>query len=118
MTMGRPPGSKNSKAETEAGKIKEEIEAKGKKTPLEFMLEVMWNTKANAALRLEAARNAAPYIHRKQPIELQASGEVEIIPPFVPSKRELRKDFAEELGDIIEGESVEIKVEDDDYYDL
>lgn len=65
---------------------KERIERKGKMTPLEFMLETMWNKDVTAGMRLEAAKSAAPYVHRKMPLELENSGEIEIIPPFVPSR--------------------------------
>ena len=77
----------------------EDIQERGMKTPLEFLLKTMWNRKKPHSLRIDAAKAAAPYVHRKMPLELAHSGAVEIIPPFVPSKGTLAKDFEEELDD-------------------
>ncbi|RTL05710.1 hypothetical protein EKK58_07405 [Candidatus Dependentiae bacterium] len=93
---------------------KRKIENQGKKTPLEFMLSVMWNQNATLGTRLEAAKSAAPYVHRKMPLEIANTGEVKIIPPFVPSKSDLRKDFLDELEDNLTPEEQEAKAEMDD----
>ena len=90
---------------------KRKIEQAGKKTPLDFMLAVMWNKHVSLGARLEAAKSAAPYVHRKMPLEIANSGEIKIIPPFVPSKHELRKDFLHELEDLTPEEKEEL---DDD----
>lgn len=100
--------SRGNKLDSEKAKI----EAKGKKTPLEFMLWVMWNKNATIGTRLEAAKSAAPFVHRKMPLEIANTGEVKIIPPFVPSKSELRKDFLDELEDDLTPEEREL-LEDD-----
>jgi oxalate decarboxylase/phosphoglucose isomerase-like protein (cupin superfamily) len=39
-------------------------------TPLEFLLEVMRDANHDLPLRLEAARAAAPYIHKRLPTDL------------------------------------------------
>ncbi len=39
-------------------------------TPLEYMLDIMNNPAQPASRRLEAARAAAPYVHRKMPQEV------------------------------------------------
>jgi hypothetical protein len=77
----------------------EKIQERGQKTPLEFMLAVMWNKKATVGIRLEAAKSAAPYVHKKMPLDIQHDGRIEIIPPFVPSRGELAKDFIDELSE-------------------
>lgn len=87
--MPRRRGAKGKKTEANRKSILEEIELRGKKTPLDFMLRVMWNRKKPMDQRLEAAKAAAPYVHRKQPMELQHSGEVEIVPPSVPDRGDL-----------------------------
>ena len=70
----------------------------GKLTPLDFMLRIMWDKSATAGLRLEAAKSAAPYVHRKMPLEVENSGEIEIIPPFVPSRGYIA-DIAKEIDE-------------------
>lgn len=77
----------------------EKIKAKGQKTPLEFMLALMNNKNATIGVRLEAAKSAAPYVHKKMPIDVINSGEVTIIPPFVPSRGKLAEDFIDELDE-------------------
>jgi hypothetical protein len=79
--------------ETELEKIKQ----KGMKTPLEFLLAVMWNKKVTVGVRIEAAKAAAPFVHKKMPLEIANTGEIKIIPPFVPSRGVLAEDFKDEL---------------------
>jgi len=59
-TGGRKKGVRNRRTR----ELLERIEASGI-TPLDYMLQVMRNTKAPLAIRFEAARQAAPYIHPK-----------------------------------------------------
>lgn len=55
---GRPPGSVNkATAATQAA-----VAASGL-TPLEYMLAIMRDQKADEAKRLDAAKAAAPYVH-------------------------------------------------------
>lgn len=57
---GRPPGSRNkASVQREA-----EIKASGL-TPLDYMLTVLRDKKADPAARMDAARSAAPYVHPK-----------------------------------------------------
>jgi hypothetical protein len=56
---GRPRGSKN----TRSAELARKAAAEGK-TPLEVMLDFM-RTDSNPAIRFEAAKAAAPYIHPK-----------------------------------------------------
>jgi hypothetical protein len=77
----------------------EKIKARGQKTPLEFMMDIVNHSGATAGLRLEAAKAAAPYIHEKMPMAIVNSGEVTVIPPFVPSRSQLAVDFQDELED-------------------
>ena len=37
--------------------------AKSGKTPLQFMIDMMRNPKADKAMRMDAAKSAAPYVH-------------------------------------------------------
>jgi hypothetical protein len=45
--------------------------ATGQKLPLQFMLDLMRDTKQEMQLRLSAATAAAPYLHRKMPIGIE-----------------------------------------------
>lgn len=67
----------------------DKIRKSGKKTPLDFLLAVMWNKNASAAMRVDAAGKALPYVHKKMPLELEHSGEIETILPYIPSRGEL-----------------------------
>lgn len=69
---GRPKGalSKAKRALLEAQKAAglEDL------SPLAFMLQVVRTPSYDVGLRLDAARYAAPYVHRKQPTEIIGSG--------------------------------------------
>lgn len=82
---GRPPGKRLIKHIPEALKrVEKAIE--GGKTPLEYALEVMRDQGRSGEDRLEAARIAAPFIHRKQPqaveVDQQGTISVRIETPF------------------------------------
>jgi hypothetical protein len=68
---GRKPGGRNRRtleaiAAAEASGI----------TPLEYMLRVMRNKRSGAAVRLDAAKSAAPYVHaRLASIEHKGNGD-------------------------------------------
>lgn len=94
--MARTKGAKGKKTEANRKNILAEIEARGRKTPLEFLLYVMWSKKKPLDVRIEAAKAAAPYVHRKQPLDIVMDGEVEIIPPFVPSRGTLAEEYPDE----------------------
>jgi hypothetical protein len=67
---GRPKGSHSKKTQALLEKIMETGQ-----TPLEFLIQQMRNTKAPMPARLQAARDAAPYVHSKmQTIELSGPG--------------------------------------------
>lgn len=55
---GRPKGSQNKASAAKAA----EIEASGL-TPLDYMLGILRNETNDAAMRFEAAKAAAPYVH-------------------------------------------------------
>lgn len=59
-TGGRQKGSRNKRTEAQAVAI----ETSGL-TPLDYMLTVLRDPKAEDDLRMEAARSAAPYVHPK-----------------------------------------------------
>lgn len=56
---GRPPGAKNRRTRD----IAEALAADGRMTPLEYMLRVMRDSKADKGRRDEMAKAAAPYMH-------------------------------------------------------
>jgi hypothetical protein len=69
---GRPKGS----ATKRTREIADAAMAEGL-TPLEYMLEVMRDVRADEARRLDAAKSAAPYVHpRLSSVEAQINGEV------------------------------------------
>lgn len=57
---GRPKGAINKRSEETYQKAK-----KGGKLPVDYMLEQMRNSKLDRAVRMQAARDAAPYIHAR-----------------------------------------------------
>ena len=59
-TGGRQKGSKN-----KTTKEREKIIAKSQLTPLEYMLSVLCNPEYETAIRMDAAKGAAPYVHPK-----------------------------------------------------
>jgi hypothetical protein len=83
-TGGRRKGSKNKAAAAKAAAV-----AASGLTPLDFMLQVMRDEKAETALRLDAGKAAAQYVHPKlQPVdgksgsaEIQARIRVEFVGP-------------------------------------
>lgn len=80
--------------------IEQKLKAEGKESPLEFLLRVMHNTKVPTVARMEAAKSAAPYIHKKMPLDLQHSGEIEFIAPIIPTRTQMRDmdpDFDDDL---------------------
>ena len=91
----------------------ERIRAQKRETPLEFLLKVMWNPKIPAGLRLDAAKSAAPYVHKKMPVEMQHTGELNVIPPYVPGREQIAKEFDGKLKDV----TPDIEY-DDDFSDI
>lgn len=73
--------------------VEEAIRKKFKTTPLEFMMKVMTDFNVSPSLRMEAAKAAAPYVHRKQPMELDVSSEHKIIHAYVPSRAEIEAEY-------------------------
>jgi hypothetical protein len=72
---GRPKGRKNRKTEERLEHVKEL--AKAGLTPLEYMLAVMRDEKADEERRLDAAKSAAPYVHPKlAQTELNVKGDL------------------------------------------
>ena len=68
---GRKPGSRNKKTLATVAAI----EASGL-TPLDYMLRVMRNRRTPPAIRLDAAKSAAPYVHARL-ASLEVSGNTE-----------------------------------------
>lgn len=68
---GRPPGIKSKKDQLLEGAIEE-----GALTglmPLQFLLEVMRDPSKGLGIRLECAKVAAPYVHKRQPIAVETT---------------------------------------------
>lgn len=57
---GRPKGSVNRRTR----ELQERVEASGL-SPLDYMLSVMADTSLDQAMRLDAAKSAAPYVHAR-----------------------------------------------------
>lgn len=58
--------------------VEQEIKKSGKATPLEFVLRVMHDIHVPTLTRLEAAKIALPYVHKKMPTELQIEEKIPI----------------------------------------
>jgi hypothetical protein len=69
---GRPKGSRNKRTL----ELQQRVAQSGL-TPLDYMLSIVRDEKREDAIRLEAAKSAAPYVHpRLNSIELKADVEV------------------------------------------
>jgi hypothetical protein len=85
---GRPKGSKDKRgARVLAAELRERI-LRSDLTPLGFLMEVMQDEERFLEDRIDAAKAAAPYIHQKMPTKLDLGGEINIIPPYLPGKRQ------------------------------
>lgn len=73
---GRPKGSKNKHNVLSLAAVAKIL--KDKKTPLDFMLAVMESECMPSNMRMEAARAAAPYIHKKMPTAIEMAGGLEL----------------------------------------
>ena len=82
---GRPKGSPN-KIKLDVTDAVERVKlalAEGV-TPLEYLLEVMRDESLAIELRLEAAKAAAPFCHRRQPVDLNVETDMSAwVPPPV-----------------------------------
>ena len=67
-------------------------------TPLHFLVGVYRDDTREIGIRVEAAKSAMPYIHRKLPVLVNTMGQLQVIPPYVPSKALLREEYANEEG--------------------
>lgn len=84
---GRPKGARNKRSV--AAEALTKLAVKGKKTPLEFLLALLTNEKADLGLRMEAAKAALPYCHKKMPTDVNVenpsgtgiAGGVMLVPP-------------------------------------
>ncbi len=81
--IGKPRGRKGGRKKGTPNKAsaKREAEvAKSGKTPLQFLLDRMRNTKAKMAERIECAKAAAVYVHPKlQATTMQHTGEIRVV---------------------------------------
>src|SRR5207248_1477291 len=66
---GRPKGAKNRNPLDE--RLRRELSERPGMKPLEVLLLLMREPGQPVALRLEAARAAAPYMHRKMPVAVE-----------------------------------------------
>ena len=70
-TNGRKRGSRNKRPELLAAR-----KAEGGALPLDYLLSVMRDETKDVKERTEAAKAAAPYLHRKMPQAIEQSGTV------------------------------------------
>ena len=70
---GRPSGSIAYK-DLLTGEDRARIAAEAGCTPLQFLLSVMLDQKHSIDCRVDAAKTAAPYMHRKMPIAIEMPG--------------------------------------------
>src|SRR6266496_5882082 len=68
---GRPKGARGKLYELTEKQRTEMAERHGI-TPLDFLMSIMRDESARIGERLEAAKLAAPYLHRKMPIAVEA----------------------------------------------
>lgn len=73
---GRTPGSKNRRTQMALAEVEALI--KKQDTPLAFLLEVQNTPRIPLAYRLDAAKAAAPYIHKRMPQAVEVSGGMEL----------------------------------------
>jgi len=52
-------------------KVLATIKEKGQQAPLEYLLEVMNDEEQTVNTRVDAGKSAAPYVHRRQPTEIE-----------------------------------------------
>lgn len=89
MRGGKRPGAGKKKGSKHKLTIGRELAAaqviKGAEgqSPLEVMLEVMRDPNARPDVRLDAAKGAAPYVHRKQPQEVVVDQTMHLPPPIL-----------------------------------
>lgn len=65
MATGKKTGGRQAGSKNKATKAREEVIAASGLTPLEFMLDTMRNEDQPVNVRLDAAKNAAQYVHPK-----------------------------------------------------
>jgi hypothetical protein len=71
---GRPKGIRNRKTLLTDLVLSRLI--RDKSTPLEFLIEIMESTKMPLVFRIDAAKAAAPFIHRKMPMKVEHEGDI------------------------------------------
>lgn len=83
---------KRKHVENKASKLRDQlcmyIKTNGMQEPLGFLLQVMNDDKMPVANRIDAAKAAAPYCHRRKPQALEISGKFEFLSE---SEREMRR---------------------------
>ena len=68
---GRKPGSISKKAAAQ-----EVLAIETGMTPLEFLMSIYRDIQQDIKIRVEAAKAAAPYVHKKMPMQLEAKIDV------------------------------------------
>lgn len=72
--VGRPKGSLNKVQKKQLALMEEWREERGWLDPLEFMVATMNNPTVEMDCRIECAKSAAPFLHRKQPMDVALRG--------------------------------------------
>jgi hypothetical protein len=80
---GRKAGSKNKLTQAREQAMRQAAKGEEGLSPLDLFLMVMRDKKQPIELRLDAAKNAAPYVHRRQPQDVKHEGLAVLPQPVV-----------------------------------
>lgn len=79
---GKPKGAKNKLTQGKEGALEQAKAVLGDGLdPLTYMLQVMRSDAVEVDTRLEAAKSAAPYVHKKMPVDVSVDAKNFPLPP-------------------------------------
>ena len=104
---GRPFGSVNKKTLAYQKEVQKMIDDSGGISPLQYLIKDYMDKTNDREQRANSAKAAAPYCHKKMPMEMQHTGLIEVEFPPMPSRGEMAK-LVEQDPKTIEGKCEEI----------